>query len=604
MRLFKPTFALLLAASLALPQTSLVFADDNEVDITLIHMGDVHGHLLPRPNLRSDGTRRLEGGLARMYTKIKEIREDAKYSLLINTGDTIQGSAEALYTRGQAMVDVINMFGVDAYVPGNWEFVYGTQRFIELFAGATPKAPWNTVAANVVYSGAPYADKIGQPVLPPYLIKKLGGIKIGILGFTTDRGPQVVSSEVTKGFKFLKSEPGTSGTPDVSEVEAELRKQIEHLRTVEQVDLLVVISELGLANNIVLAQRNAGIDVILSSDMHEETAEAVVVPGTGTIIVEEGQDGTMLGRMTLTFKNKKLDAWKWKAYTIDSRISPDKRVAAKIAEVRKPFVSGSFVPQVNPINGSTLKTPIDTVIGHTEVGLHRSNFAHETLPAVVEGTSHQFLTDAFRAIAGTQVGAIRGFRYGTHVAPGKFKLEDLYHYMPIGAQIAKGTVAGQSLKNQIEQPADGSLNPDPRNWTGGWLFGFSGMSFDLDVYKPAGTKSSNILVNGAALELPTRYSYASYWFAADPGLINRVPAQGILVAIRGTDGKATFVTPSLITPDNAMDGTEVVSQYLSDVLGGTLTSLGGSRVNLLQPLPAPAFINLEVQPVKGAPLIP
>ena len=112
--------------------------------VTLIHMGDVHGHLVPRPQLRSDGNGLMQGGLARMYTRIEEIRRAQPDHLLINTGDTIQGSAEAMYTRGQALVDVLNHFKIDVFAPGNWEFVYGTERFIELFAGGIrlgPRAP-------------------------------------------------------------------------------------------------------------------------------------------------------------------------------------------------------------------------------------------------------------------------------------------------------------------------------------------------------------------------------------------------------------------------------------------------------------------------------
>lgn len=188
--------------------------------VTLIHIGDIHGHLIARPNLRSDGSGRLEGGVARMYTKIQEIRKNEKNSLLINTGDTIQGSAEALFTRGDALIEVLNHFKIDVYTPGNWEFVYGTERFLELFGGTSPKAPWNTVSANLYYSSitedptTPYPDKTGlfpnerpnERVIPPYVIKNVGGLKIGILGFTSDRGPQVVGKTVVKGFKFTKGD--------------------------------------------------------------------------------------------------------------------------------------------------------------------------------------------------------------------------------------------------------------------------------------------------------------------------------------------------------------------------------------------------------------
>ncbi|MBT9567953.1 MAG: 5'-nucleotidase C-terminal domain-containing protein [Thiobacillus sp.] len=615
-------------------------SQDQVEHLTLIHIGDIHGHLVPRPNLRSDAQgNRPEGGLARMYTVIQKIRNHAddgdddsdgdgdgddhgqdskKRTLLLNTGDTIQGSAEALYTRGQALVDVLNDFGIDGFAPGNWEFVYGTARFKELFAGAAPLAPWGTVSANVRNVEAGKTCPQSSYVLPPYLIKEMDGIRVGLLGFTTDRGPQVVGSAVTAGLCFLNATPGSSGTPDVSEVEAELRSQIAHLRNVEKVDLVVLLSELGLANNSQLATRNNGIDVVLSADMHEETPEAVVVttPGGGkTIIVEEGQDGTNLGELRLTLKNKKLHKWKWKSHVIDATIRADEKIAEKIAQIRAPFVSGpAFQQQVNPFNNAVMRMPIDTVLGETAVGLHRSNFAGEPMPAVIEGTSHNFLTDAFRAVAEADIGAIRGFRYGTHVAPGPVKLEDIYHFMPIGPRIAKGTIPGQAVKNQIENAADGSLNPEPRNWTGGWLFGFSGVTMDFDPYNtnplPGAlplNRATNIKVGGAPLKIKNpdgtnaTYTYASYWYNTDPTLVNRVGATNIRVAVRDpATGKAKFVPVAEIGGYEQMDGTEIVAQYLQDNLGGKVQNLDINRINLLAPLPAPVYGNPEAQPLRGA----
>lgn len=558
--------------------------------VTVIHSGDFHGHLIPRPNLRSDAQGdSVEGGLARIYTVIKGIRKQDPKALLIYTGDTIQGSAEVLYTRGQAIVDILNTFKIDAFAPGNWEFVYGTQRFLELFADDRPLAPWNAIAANVHYATraqdatSPYADKAGQRVLPPYVIKYVGGVKVGILGLTTDRGPQVVGSSVTKGFYFMKNG---------SEVDAVVAAMVKELRELHKVDVLVMASEMGLANNIRLAEKIAGIDLVLSSDTHEETREPVVT-ADGTLIVEEGQDGTRVGQITLTVKDGKVAQWAWKGHDITDKIAADAKVAALVKKARSSFVAGKqFTAHTNPFNGTKLKRPIDSVVGQTRVGLHRSNFAREAMPATIEGSAHDFLTDAFKAQTGADIGAIRGFRYGTHVRPGPILMEDLYHFMPIGAQIAKGRIKGQALKMQIEGAANGSLAPNVADWTGGWLFNFSGVTMDFDPYQGAGQRAFNIKVGGQALDLAKDYGYASYWYAADPGLVNVLPAADIVV-LKDSDG-------------SPLDGTEVVVRYLeslpgksADVLLNRIT-LKAKATGLPIEMPSYLFGFPEVQPLRGA----
>ncbi len=154
MKNLKTLSAAMLAATL-LPAAAVQAGSGS---VTLIQTGDIHGHLLPRYNLRSDAVgSSMEGGVARMYTVIKEMRNDATkctyvnkkkvctdYSLLLNTGDTLQGSGEALFSRGQAMIDVLNNFGFVAHAPGNWDFLYGAARFEETFKGTATTKPWPT----------------------------------------------------------------------------------------------------------------------------------------------------------------------------------------------------------------------------------------------------------------------------------------------------------------------------------------------------------------------------------------------------------------------------------------------------------------------------
>jgi len=549
--------------------------------VTFIHLGDLHGHLIPRPDMRAGSPTYGEqvGGLAYVASQIREIRRRQPGALLVNTGDTIQGSAEALYSEGQVMLELLTPLKIDAFVPGNWDFVYGTQRFIELFAGKQPKAPWGALSANLYYAtlydfpATPYARQAGQRVLPPYRIFQVGALKVAMIGLTADRAPQAVSTHVLDGFSL------TPGNEELAYLVPRLRKQV---------DVLVLASERGLAANREMVETIPGIDLVLSSDMHEETWQ-VLRAQSGALLLEEGQDGTMVGEITLTVTNGRVTGHRHTAHRITiRRLQPDPEMQAKIETLRSAFVKGSgFHPHSNPVNGAVLRTPIDTVVGYTEVALHRSNYADSKVqPAVIEGSSHNFLADAFKSVCRSDVGMIRGFRYGTHVAPGPVKLEDLYHFMPIGPQVACGVIRGEDIRWQIENSARGALTPYIDDWTGGWLFGWSGVSFDLDPNQEYGLMASNIRVNGEPLDPAREYRLGGYWYVDNANWINRVPAEQIRV-LRAANG-------------GILDATDVVAQYFSTLPGRRFVPTP-DRVKLLQPLPKRSGPNAEIQPLAGAP---
>jgi len=550
--------------------------------VTLIHMGDIHGHLMPRPNMREgEATHKYKvGGLAYLYSQIKAIRQQKPESLLINTGDTIQGSAEALFSIGKHMVDILNEFKIDAFAPGNWDFLYGTDRFIELFAGNKPKTNWNAIAANLYYTTlyefpeSPYPEKAGQRILPAYLIKMVGNVKVGIIGLTADRGPKLVSPHLMDGF-FLS--PG----------EEELQQAVKVLNEKEHVDLLVLISERGLAANLDMVERIKGVHIVLSSDMHEETRK-VLQASSGTLLIEEGQDGTILGEITLTVKNKKLIDWKWTPHFINTRDHrPDKYIQNKIENIRKSFINGpEFTAHVNPINATVLRTPIDTIIGYTKVPLHRSNFSgSNSLPAVIQGSSHNFLSDAFKASCGAEVGVIRGFRYGTHIAPGPIMLEDIYHYIPIGPQIACGEISGDALWLRVEKSAEKVLSGWVTHWGGGWLMGTSGITYELDPTNEYRSRVRNMRINGEQVDTARMYTVAGFWFIDQTNKINGIKARNIRLLKDAYGG--------------AVDATEIVAYYLQSLPGKTVNP-EQKRITLIKPLPAPIGSNKEIQPLKGA----
>lgn len=533
--------AVVMAGSLVLP--NVYAAKSNTKEVTLIHIGDIHGHTTPRPNLRSDGNGMMEGGLARMYTKIKNIRDDQQGgggSLLINTGDTTQGSGEALYTRGQALVDVVDMLGVDAFAPGNWEFVYGPERFKEFFGENGVSKRWGALASNL-YNTAPadgdgniigatdstnafgngkipasiarvhtreqydawsswYAQN-GERILPPYSIKKVGNVNVGIIGCTTRRGPQVVGSWVVDGIEF------TDCIKEVPTFVAELRAQ--------NVDVVALITEIEVGVNIEMVRENSllsgenYIDVILNSDMHEETTQPIEITTNDglnkTLLIEEGQDGTMLGELNLVLSGGHIQSYDFTAHTINESIKEDKSVAKKVAEVRAPFTDPGFgVCAANPVckeskhknsfSGTYLQGSLDSVVGTTAVDLHRSNFSHEDMPAVLEGTSHDFVADAIRWWAESDIATVRGFRYGQHIAAGgNITRNDLYHIIPIGARVGKaGRIHANQIRNQVDNSSQAVFASDPGDpwvrsapynnmgWAGGWMFAYSGDSFHVD----------------------------------------------------------------------------------------------------------------------------
>lgn len=557
------------------PAQERIAQSNRVVNLTLLQTGDIHGHLIPRPCLRCED-RQMVGGLAYLYSKIEEVRAARRNTLLFNTGDTIQGGAEALYTRGQAVVNILDQFGYDGFAPGNWDFVYGAERFLELFGDGR----WGAVAANVTYDPAVYPDKGGQLVLPPYRILNVAGLKIGVLGLSTERIVVAPGPFATKG--FLATSEG-----------AELPGYIDILRNQEKVDLVFLVSEFGLAKNVYFGENYPGIDVILSSDMHEETREPVVTRN-GTIVSEAGQDGTRLGQLDLKIRRGKIVKWDYELHLIDTRrIKPNARIAAMVKNERKEFVASPFFKtHVNPFNGMVLKTPIDTVVGVAAVDLHRNNFTDmQNMSALVAGTSHNFLADAFRSEADADIGHIRGFRYGTNVAPGRIKLEDLYHFIPIGPQIAKTTITGKMLKDDLEANIDGSINPDIFKWTGGWQQALSGVRYDLDVYAARGSRILNVQVfnrltrTWEPLDATKSYTYAGYWYAQNAGRVGALPASGTVTPLKGPNGET-------------LDGTEVVVNYLK-----TRTANPDiNRVNLLYPLPPPVYGNPEQQPLKGIPI--
>ena len=715
--IFRRMLAAAAVTALSMGVVSPSFASDDDDDrndkdkkdgdrkIVFIHTGDFHGDLDPHPNLRA-GSSASEGGLARVSTVVKKIRKKNKNnSVHVHTGDTMAGSAEASFTRGEALINVVDQLGIDAFAPGNWEFSFGIYRYLQYFGTAADIQPivgddWKTMAVGIppfeqghkASFGAPFPDAYrwgavasnayingtnpveagvvdkgtGNLLTRPYKIMTVNGVKIGIFGCTTNRGPQVVSSVITKGIsfsnckgevRFPQNRPiawnGTHPNQDPAaptdgfRVAPEIPKMVDLLRNTHNVDLVVLLSEAGIAENIYNAENFDGIDLIFSSDMHETTLVPVVVTqpsGGKTIIMEEGEDAVQVGELEVKIKNGKLKSWEWKRHPIDGKVKEDPAILALVEQVKAPYYSAGFADgnasldpwyYTNPYNDATLDDPLDTVIGSTDIELSRNRFSNEfdpanfIMPSVIEGTGHDLIVDAFRVMTGAQVGEIRGFRYTNTIVPGDITLGDLYHYIPIGPQVAKAGIPStptnddkvgnldwpRNLLQNIELGGNSTMNPLVTRWSGGWAWDYSGLTLDFEPFAPNfnpavhlnGSRVSNVkLSDGTNLEDNPTVVYASYYYDGDPNRINRnqiVPGgkckalfpgdpdalrkcveNKTLILAKKPDGSLVMVNPvdyaGLRTTGaiEVVDAVEAVRRYIeSDAI--TVTDMDGNVLN-------------------------
>ena len=551
-------------------------------NITLMQLGDVHGHMHEHTEIFPDG--RIDansGGIAKLTTLIKEVRADNPDSLLLAIGDTTHGSAEMLFSLGELIVPWLNSIEIDAFTPGNWDFGWGPrvyrQRFtpnttIELApnnrttiawlyndpdpdsgkkcnqpGGLKPysechliKVNFPTVAMNVYnFNEVAGLNNPAQPLGPlvhaPYIIKEVNDVKVAILGLTTDVVPQQAQAFNT-GFRF---------TMGYKEMPANIAAA-----KAEGADLIVVMSELGLAKNVQMVKEFPEIDVMFSGHTHERTPEAIVIEheGGGISIVTESGEDSFLGRLDLKLTgNGKINKYKWTLMEADHTVIGDPEVDALVDAALEPFEDGkechTFGVNAFPYGkGHTLCDTFDTVVGHTEVTIQRFN--------VLEDVSNNVMVDAFLDLAenlgvtdsrnnpltdANTLSTTNGFRFDIVIpgegemladgsmASGNITIGDLYDYYPIGAATGLAEYTGGRLKLHWEGILNNVFDPNPYRQRGGWFLGFTrNMHFDLRLSDDFplsisyGKRIANVTIDGARVDDSKIYTLASCYPHGNP----------------------------------------------------------------------------------------
>ena len=411
------------------------------------------------------------GGLDRIATLVKAVRAErgADKVLLLDGGDTWQGSWSALQTKGQDMVDVMSALKLDA-MTSHWEFTLGAERVKEIVEAA----PFAFLAQNI-------RDKEwNEPVFPPRKLFEAGGVKVAVIGQALPRtaiaNPRWMIPDWEFGIR-----------------EEELQKQVDEARG-EGAAVVVLLSHDGYDVDRKLASRVKGLDVILTAHTHDAMPGLVRVGNTA--LVATGSHGKFLSRLDIAVKDGKVADIRFKLMPVfTDAVAPDAEMAALIAKLRAPYAAD-----------------LAREIGRTDSLLYRrGNF---------NGTFDDLICQAMLTQRDAEIALSPGFRWGGTLLPGDpITWEAITNATAITyPNCYRVEMTGAQLKDILEDVADNIFHPDPYFQGGGDMVRVGGVGYAIDIGKPMGSRISGLthLKTGQPLEASKRY-VVSGWASVNEG---------------------------------------------------------------------------------------
>jgi sulfur-oxidizing protein SoxB len=408
------------------------------------------------------------GGFAHLSTLIKNIRASRPGSLLLDGGDTWQGSATALWTNGQDMVDAGKLLGVDV-MTGHWEFTLGAER-VKQIVDNDFKGKIDFVAQNIK------TNDFGDPVFDSYVIKQINGVPVAIIGqafpYTPIANPRYMTPDWTFGIH-----------------DDHMQKVVDDARA-KGAQVVVVLSHNGMDVDLKMAGRVSGIDAILGGHTHDGVPAPVKVRNAGgqTLVTNAGSNGKFLGVMDFDVKGGKVADIKYKLLPVFANlITPDPEMAALIKNVRAPF-----------------EDKLAEKLAVTEGTLYRrGNF---------NGTFDQLILDAMMEVKGADAAFSPGFRWGTSLLPGDaITMENLMDQTAITyTQSTLTEMTGETIKAIMEDVCDNLFNPDPYKQQGGDMVRVGGITYTCDLRQSIGKRINNMMLNGKAIDPNKKYKVAGW----------------------------------------------------------------------------------------------
>ena len=459
------------------------------------------------------------GGFAHLATLVKRLKASRPGALLLDGGDTWQGSATSLWTNAQDMVDACKALTVDV-MTGHWEFTYGMKRVKEI-VDKDFKGSVDFVAQNVKT-----AD-FGDAVFEPYVMKEMNGVKVAIVGqafpYTPIANPRYMVADWEFGIR-----------------DEDMQKAVDEARG-KGAQVVVVLSHNGMDVDLKMASRVRGIDAIFGGHTHDGVPVAVPVknPGGTTLVTNAGSNGKFLGVMDFEVKAGKVANFRYRLLPVFSNfLKADPQMEALITRIRAPYES-----------------KLNETLAVTDGLLYRrGNF---------NGSWDQLVCDALMEVQGAEITFSPGFRWGTSLLPGQAITRELMmDQLAITYPYATVTpMTGETIKTVLEDVADNLFNPDPYYQQGGDMVRVGGLEYTMTPGEKMGARISDMRLNGKPVEAGKTYKVAGWapvaeeaakaghkpvwdvvetWLKARPG--QRVSARKIntpkLVGVRGNPGMA------------------------------------------------------------------
>ena len=408
------------------------------------------------------------GGFAHLATLVKRLRASRPGALLLDGGDTWQGSATALWSKGQDMVDACKLLGVDMMTP-HWELTLGAERVQEIvkkdFAGKV-----EFLAQNVK------TTDFGDPVFKAYALREINGVPVAVIGqgfpYTPIANPRYLIPDWTMGIQ-----------------DEEMQKVVNEARG-KGAQAVVVLSHNGMDVDLKMASRVTGIDAILGGHTHDGVPAPSIVKNAGgqTLVMNSGSNGKFLSVLDLDVRGGKVQGFRYKLLPVFSNLlPPDAEMAAYIDKVRAPHLA-----------------KLEEKLAVSEGLLYRrGNF---------NGSWDQLILDAMMDVKGAQIGFSPGFRWGTSILPGQaITFEHVMDQTAITYPYSTlSDMSGEMIKNVLEDVCDNLFNADPYKQQGGDMVRVGGMSYACDPNAAIGNRIRDMRLDGKPIEAGKTYKVAGW----------------------------------------------------------------------------------------------